>query len=211
MTTSAAAHRNRSSTRPESNLRVLVAYASKYGSTKGVGERIATTLRASGYRVELLVADDVSDAGVYDAVIFGSAVFNQRWLPKAEQFVNRNRRALANQPVWLFSVGTFGDQKRLIGPLMKREPKNIRALDEWIHPREYRVFAGVIDRHQWPFLSRLFYHSLGGHLGDNRDWPAIEGWAQGISHALRSIDAQLRPVDVPALPISTDALEQHQA
>ena len=118
MTTSTPAHNDPLSTRPDSNLRVLVAYASKYGSTRGVGDRIATTLRATGYCVELLMADDVSDAGVYDAVIFGSAVFNQRWLPEAEQFVNRNRRTLSNQPVWLFSVGTFGDQKRLIGPLM---------------------------------------------------------------------------------------------
>lgn len=49
---------------------------------------------------------------------------------------------------------------------------------------EYRVFAGVIDRHQWPFLSRLFFYALGGRLGDNRDWPAIDAWAEEIAHAL---------------------------
>ena len=68
---------------------------------------------------------------------------------------------------------------------MKREPKGIRAFEEAIHPREYRVFAGVIDRHQWPFLPRLFYYALGGHLGDNRDWLDIDAWADGIGHALR--------------------------
>jgi menaquinone-dependent protoporphyrinogen oxidase len=175
------------------NLRVLVAYASKYGSTKGVAERIAANLQVCGDRVELLPVDEVADAGVYDAVIFGSAVFNQRWLPEAEQFVQRNREALASRPVWLFSVGTFGDCKRIIGPLMKREPKGIHTLDQAIHPREYRVFAGVIDRHRWPSLSRLFYHSLGGHLGDNRDWPAIEAWADRIRQALRSTNAEEAP------------------
>jgi len=175
------------------NLRVLVAYASKYGSTEGVAERIAANLQPGGDRVELLPVDEVADAGAYDAVIFGSAVCNQRWLPEADRFVQRNREALASRPVWLLSVGTFGDSKRIIGPLMKREPKGIHTLDQAIHPREYRVFAGVIDRHQWPFLSRLLYHSLGGHLGDNRDWPAIEAWAERIRQALRSTNAEQAP------------------
>ena len=86
--------------------------------------------------------------------------------------------------MWLFSVGTFGDHKRLIGGLMKREPRNIRALERVIEARDYRVFAGVIDRRQWPYLSRLFFHLLGGRLGDNRDWHAIERWADEIALGL---------------------------
>jgi menaquinone-dependent protoporphyrinogen oxidase len=166
-------------------LRVLVAYASRFGSTRGVAERIAATIGGGGYRVELQACGDVLDVSAYDAVVFGSAVFNQRWLPEGDEFVQRNIDALASRPVWLFSVGTFGDRKRLIGPLMKREPKGIRALQPSIGPRDYRVFAGVIDRHQWPFLSRLFYHALGGRLGDNRDWREIDEWAGGVGRALR--------------------------
>lgn len=172
---------------PETDVRrVLVAYASRYGSTQGVAERIATELRAGGDRVELLPVGEVADAGIYDAVVFGSPVFNQRWLPEADEFVHRNLRALATRPVWLFSVGTFGDGKWIIGPLMKREPKGIAEIEEAIDARDYRVFAGVIDRHQWPALSRLFFHALGGRLGDNRDWPAIETWAAGIREAIRA-------------------------
>ena len=172
-------------TRTGNDMCVLVAYASKYGSTRGVAERVAASLREQGNRVELRPVDQVADASAYDAVVFGSPVFNQRWLPEGEEFVDRNLEALAARPVWLFSVGTFGDRKRIIGPVMKREPKGIRAFEEAIHPREYRVFAGVIDRHQWPFLSSLFYYALGGHLGDNRDWLDIDAWADGIGHALR--------------------------
>jgi menaquinone-dependent protoporphyrinogen oxidase len=165
--------------------RVLVAYATRYGSTKGVAERIAATLRERSNRVDLHPVAELTDVSSYDAVVFGSPVFNQRWLPEGEEFVRRNVAALAARPVWLFSVGTFGDRKRLIGPLMKREPKGVGALQRAIRPRGYRVFAGVIDRHRWPFLSRLFYHALGGRLGDNRDWRAIDGWADGIDRALR--------------------------
>jgi menaquinone-dependent protoporphyrinogen IX oxidase len=165
-------------------LRVLVTYATRYGSTRKVAESIAATLRSRGHKVELRAAEQAGDVAPFDAVVLGSPVFNQRWLPEANEFVNRNLNTLANRRVWLFSVGTFGDGKRLIGGLMKREPKGIRALERTINPREYRVFAGVIDRRQWPFLSRLFFHLLGGHLGDNRNWSAIERWADEITRDL---------------------------
>jgi Flavodoxin domain len=54
---------------------VLVAYASKYGSTRGVAERVAAGLREQGNRAELRPAQ-VADASAYDAVVFGSPVFN---------------------------------------------------------------------------------------------------------------------------------------
>ena len=163
---------------------VLVTYASRFGSTRGVAERIAARLTEHGSRVELTSVDEVEDVSTYDAVVFGGAVFNQRWMPEGEEFVRRNLGALAGRPVWLFSVGTFGDSKRFIGPLMKREPKGIRDLERAIHPRDYRVFAGVIDRHQWPFFSRVFYYALGGRLGDNRDWASVDAWALEISQIL---------------------------
>ena len=163
-----------------------MAFASRHGSTVDVADRLATALRKHGNRVELRPAAEVGRVDPYDAVVFGGAVYNQAWLPEGEAFVRRNLGPLARRPLWLFSVGTFGDTKRLIGPLMKREPKHIGDLLETLQPRDYRVFAGVIDRHQWPFISRLFYWALGGRLGDNRDWPEIDAWAEGIAGALRN-------------------------
>jgi menaquinone-dependent protoporphyrinogen oxidase len=163
---------------------VLVAYTSRYGSTKGIAERIASRLRQRGHRVELHPADRVEHVDGFDAVVFGSAVFDQSWMPEGDEFVRRNREVLARLPVWLFSVGSFGDRKRLVGPLMKREPRGIGEVRKAIRPREYRVFAGVIGRDQWPLLSRLFYHAFGGRLGDNRDWPDIDAWADSIAHTL---------------------------
>ena len=170
--------------------RVLVAYATRAGSTRGIAERIAATLRDAGLRVWLSCADAQLAAGAYDAVVLGSPVLDQRWLPDAEAFVAHNRDALARCPVWLFSAGTFGDRKPVIGRLMRREPENIGELLETIGPRDYRVFAGVIDRAQWPPPSRLFFHLLGGRFGDNRDWPDIEAWARGIATDLQSTPVQ---------------------
>jgi menaquinone-dependent protoporphyrinogen oxidase len=163
---------------------VLVAYATRFGSTRGVAERIAARLTERGLEVRLAPVAEVDGVGEFDAVVFGSPVFDQRWMPEAEGFALRNRTALAQRPVWLFSVGTFGDSKRLIGPLMRREPRDIGELQQAVAPRGYRVFAGVIDRRQWPLGSRLFFHAFGGRLGDNRDWPQIDAWAEQIAGAL---------------------------
>ena len=165
---------------------VLVAYASRHGATRGVASRIATRLGEHGLRVDLHHVDDAADPVGYDAVVFGSPVYDRSWPPEADAFVLRHTGVLAECPTWLFSVGTFGDDKRLIGPLMRREPKGIAELTAMLCPRDYRVFAGMIERHQWPLWSRLFFHAFGGRLGDNRDWPEIDAWALSIAQALRT-------------------------
>ena len=122
----------------------------------------------------------------YDAVILGAPVYDQSWPPEANAFVARNRDALAVRPLWLFSVGSFGDTKRLIGPLTHKEPKRIDDTPADLRAREYRVFQGVIQKHQWPFWSRVFFHAFGGRFGDHRDWPTIDAWADRIAVSLPS-------------------------
>jgi menaquinone-dependent protoporphyrinogen oxidase len=170
---------------------VLVAHASRQGSTEGVAESIAATLRAQGRDVECRAAADVDDLGPYEAVVFGSAVYDQAWLPEGEAFISRHRGALAERPTWLFTVGSFGDRARLIGRIARREPKDIAATREAIRPSEYRVFAGVIDARRWPLLPRLLFRLLGGRFGDNRDWHDIEAWARQIAATLDRVDAAL--------------------
>jgi menaquinone-dependent protoporphyrinogen oxidase len=134
--------------------------------------------------VELAPADEVTGVGEYGAVVLGSAVYNQSWLPGASAFLHRNRDALASRPVWLFSVGSLGDRHPVVGRLMTREPKDIGSLREAVQPRDYRVFAGLIARDRWPLAGRLLLRALGGRIGDNRDWAAIDAWGGEIAQAL---------------------------
>lgn len=145
--------------------RVLVAYATGHGSTRGVAERIATRLAEAGAQVDARPVDDVDDLEGYNAVVLGSGVYNQSWIPSATGFLRANSAALAARPVWLFSVGMFGDTHRGIGKLMRREPREIGEFHDAIHPREYRVFAGAIQRHQWPPLLPEAPHYSPSHRG----------------------------------------------
>jgi menaquinone-dependent protoporphyrinogen oxidase len=165
---------------------VLVVCASRDGATEGIATRVAADLADCGAVVDLRRVDDVETLDAYDAVMLGAPVYDQSWPPEADRFVAGHRDALAARALWLFSVGSFGDTKRLIGPLTHKEPKRIGEVRAAIRPRDYHVFQGVIRKHQWPFWSRVFFHAFGGAVGDHRDRPAIDAWARRISLALDS-------------------------
>ena len=84
--------------------KILVAYASRAGSTAGVAEAIGQTLAESGGQVEVRLMKDVKDLAPYWAVVAGSAIHGGRWLPEAMQFVRTHRATLAQKPFAAFLV-----------------------------------------------------------------------------------------------------------
>ncbi len=58
---------------------VLVAYATKYGTTAEIAEKITEVLRQAGLRTDVLPADRVGDLNPYRAVVLGSAVYIGMW------------------------------------------------------------------------------------------------------------------------------------
>lgn len=174
---------------------VLVGFATMHGSTRGVAERIAATLGQRSLVAEVRPFGDVTDAEGYEAFVLGSAVANRAWLPEAAGFVRQNAAALAARPVWLFSVGSKDALSGPIGSRMKArypQPKPITEFQAQIHPRDCRIFTGVIDRAFYPYLSRLVMKLLGGHYGDYRDWDGIDAWAREIAGALTGPLAEQR-------------------
>jgi menaquinone-dependent protoporphyrinogen oxidase len=166
-------------------MKVLVAYASKYGSTRGIAERIAEHLQAAGQQADVRPVQDIHDLGGYDAVVVGSAVFAGHWMAEATEFVRRNRAVLADRPVWLFSSGPIGTMAAKHEPVA---PKELPALVRAINPRGHRVFFGAWDRAnvgraRLGFAERMVAKWL--PEGDFRDWAAIEAWAQSIAGALQ--------------------------
>jgi menaquinone-dependent protoporphyrinogen oxidase len=66
----------------QSQTKVLVAYASRHGSTRGVAERVAKLLDGPRTQVDVRRVDQVDDGiAAYDAVVFGSAVYDGSWRP----------------------------------------------------------------------------------------------------------------------------------
>ena len=85
---------------------ILVAYASKYGSTQGIAEQ----LRQLGKQAEARSMKELSDAGSYEAFVLGSGIYAGSWLKEAREWVHRHQAVLARHPVWLFSSGPLGPE-----------------------------------------------------------------------------------------------------
>ena len=169
-------------------VRVLVGYASRFGSTRDIANRIADAVRKDGSEVDVRSVDEISDLDHYDAVVFGSGVYDGSWTAEATELMRRHAVVLVHKPVWLFSLGSFGDRHPIVGGLIKMEPKEISEFEHTLHPRDYRVFAGVIDLDHWPAWGRLLFKALGGHAGDNRQWADIDAWAERIAQEVRPED-----------------------
>ena len=84
-------------------MNVLVAVASKHGSTTEIGAAIADELRAMGLNAEPRDYDEIANLDHYEAAVLGSAIYMGNWLAEAREFVTRNGTELRAMPVWLFS------------------------------------------------------------------------------------------------------------
>lgn len=177
-------------------MKVLVAYASKYGATRGIAERIADRLRAAGLETEAQPVTTASDLSGYGAFVIGGAAYLGHWLNDATAFVRSHGAALASRPAWLFSCGPLGTeptdaQGRDLR--LEAEPREFAEFKETIKPVETRVFFGALDPDRLGLRDRAIRALPAGRAllpqGDFRDWPDIDTWAAGISGELTTAAA----------------------
>jgi menaquinone-dependent protoporphyrinogen oxidase len=179
-------------------MHVLVAYASKHGSTKEIAERIGATLTDAGVDAAVEPVTAVSDLESYDAYVIGSAAYMGSWLPEATRFVRRNRGILVGRPTWLFSsgpIGTEADDEKRREALTASAPVEFREFDAALKPREKQVFYGAYDPNAPPIglAERLAGLAPRRWLmyaaGDFRDWPEIDRWARAVARELMAVPA----------------------
>jgi menaquinone-dependent protoporphyrinogen oxidase len=160
--------------------KVLVAYASKMGSTAGIAEAAANRLHEAGIYAEVRAVDDVLDVSAYDAVLIGSAVYLSRWRPEAIAFLRRLDTELAERQVWLFQSGPLDESAE------RRDlsfPRAVRRLADRIGVRGFVTFGGRIDAdHAVGFAARRMADA--GLAKDHRDFDRIRAWADAIAAEL---------------------------
>jgi len=170
-------------------MKVLVAYATKYGSTEGIAKRIAAKLAEQGLLVDARRVETVNDVRGYDAFVVGSAVYIGAWLKDAVRFVERNHPVLSTRPLWIFSsgpigVGTTDTQGRDVRTSAVR--KEVVDLTESLAARDHHVFFGALDRSKLRIGDRLITAMpvFPGSEGDFRDWNEIDDWSEAIAEEL---------------------------
>jgi menaquinone-dependent protoporphyrinogen oxidase len=168
--------------------KLLVAFATRYGSTQEVAEAITTTLRDSGAEVELQLLREVRSVTGYTGIVLGAPLFMFRWHKDALGFLKRHRTALMQLPVAVFALGPVRD------PHDEEEWRNSQVqLDEelakfpWFKPVALQMFGGKFDPSSLSFPIRAM--SGKAPATDIRDWEAIRVWTGELPEKIEAHSA----------------------
>lgn len=164
---------------------VLVAYASKYGSTRAVAEAIAARLRSRGVEVETSAAGDVRSLEQYSAIVLGTALYFFRWRGEAHRFIRRHKKVLARLPVALFGLGPIEDKPEQFTGAREHLDKGL-AKHAWLRPQAIAVFGGRFEPSGLRFPDNMPAVRAMPPV-DLRDFDAIDEWADSLVSALRLI------------------------
>ncbi len=85
--------------------RILVAYASRKGSTAGIAQAIGKELISEGYAVDISDIKSVTSIAGYNAVVIGAPIYTGKITGDVAAFVAVNRDGLSRLPVAGFVTG----------------------------------------------------------------------------------------------------------
>ncbi len=167
-------------------LNVLVAYATKKGSTQEVATAVAEELRGRGADVTVLAAADVRDVASYDGVVLGGSLYMGRWHEDARRLLQRQSATLAERSLAVFGIGPLTSGPDDLASARRQLDHALDKLTE-VHPVTVAVFGGAVDpgKLHFPF-NRM-------PASDARDWDQIRSWARTVAAAFAVARMQAAP------------------
>ena len=165
---------------------VLVAYATRYGSTQEVAEAITVGLRGSGFAVDIQSIQDVMTLDNYTAIVLGAAINNARWHPDAHQFLTQYQETLRQRPVAIFALGPLGTSDAAMQRSRQQLGKELEKYP-WLKPIALGMFIGKVDPAKLGFFERLITPA-----SDHRDWQAVRTWAIDLVAQLQHVEVMNR-------------------
>ncbi|MBN4059320.1 hypothetical protein JYT32_00195 [Dehalococcoides mccartyi] len=164
--------------------RVLVAYATRFGSTHEIASAIAHELNTAGLTAHAAETSSGLSVEDYDAFVIGSPLYGGTWPSNAGVFAAVMAERMNGKPTALFSVGTLMLKNPERGQVEHTE--FIAGLAEvalgttGLNVVASALFSGYFDRANLPWLLRLIDRFAPTPQGDHRNWPEIQAWAKSL-------------------------------
>jgi menaquinone-dependent protoporphyrinogen oxidase len=159
---------------------ILIAYATRSGSTQEVAEAMAAALRDDGLHVDCQPLHGTRTLAGYRMVVLGAPLFMFKWHKDAFAFLSRHRRALEKLPVAAFALGPFGDEVKEWGEACAQFDRELAKVP-WLVPVAREVFGGKFDPTKLRFPMNLIPALKKMPASDLRDWEQIRTWARGLA------------------------------
>lgn len=140
-------------------MKILIAYASKNGSTRDCAARLAELM----HHADVTLADlenERPDLSVYDVVVFGSSVRFGRFLPAATRFLKENRDTLLQKTLALFLCCGYAHEyeyylQKLFGEKLLE------------HSVQTLYFGGTLRKDGLPFFDKMVVRSMRASIFEN--------------------------------------------
>lgn len=166
---------------------VLVAYASRYGSTREVAEEVAATLRTRGVEADARPMREVHTLEGHGEVVLGAPFYMGSWPGDVGRFLSGHREDLTHRPVAIFSLGPLSNDQKEIAESRGQFDKELKKYP-WLTPVALEMFAGKYDPSKLTFAHKLIAilpvsPLRGMPVCDTRDWTAIRAWATDLARS----------------------------
>lgn len=159
-------------------MQILVAYATRKGSTAEIASAIGKELEGEGHQVRVSLLQEIPSLEGYNAAVLGAPVYTGHIDENLRKFIERNKNGLKTIPVAAFAVGIAPVNPK-IGSVAALEDQ-LKGIVVPVNPVAMKVFAGKLDPAQHSFMTKTMISLMKVLTGDFRDWDMIKVWAKSL-------------------------------
>ncbi|MBN1438352.1 MAG: hypothetical protein JW929_02995 [Anaerolineales bacterium] len=168
--------------------RTLIAYSSKYGSTKKAAEAVADSLGACGLPADLMPVSKVTHPAPYAAFILGAPLYIGRWPVAFRRFLVRHQDLLSRRTLLIFTLGPTSTDPSA-WEAARCQLKGELEKHPWLNVLQAELFGGRYDPSRLRFPDNLLaalpaspLHAM--PLSDALDLGAVRTWTRDRAPAL---------------------------